>query len=275
MFTGARGLHRCVQRKNVGLKAMPSITPMMSTMRRDEALITAIVSTTSCTTLPPRAATRLPHRPAGWPGGHCGALHRLGKTLHRHRSLLQRGRLLLGALRQVAVALRDFSRTHGDGVGRESDLPRPSPRPANSRLRTTRQSARSCRRWLRAGSSHPAWRQPPPSGLRHGALHGLVLVHLRGDVGGILHDLERLSVEVQDGVVGSLIQTSRPSLPRRRYWPASYSPRPSFSQNWRYSTLLRCPGSTTTNGAARAPRPGCSRWRRGNCRWPTGCGHPC
>ncbi len=44
---------------------MPSITPMMSTMRRDEALITAIVSTTSCTTLPPRAATSAAP-PASW-----------------------------------------------------------------------------------------------------------------------------------------------------------------------------------------------------------------
>ncbi len=38
-------------------KAMPSITPMMSTMRREDSLISAMVDTTSCTTCPPCAAT--------------------------------------------------------------------------------------------------------------------------------------------------------------------------------------------------------------------------
>jgi hypothetical protein len=38
-------------------KAMPSITPMMSTILRDEALIAPMVPTTSATTLPPLTAT--------------------------------------------------------------------------------------------------------------------------------------------------------------------------------------------------------------------------
>ncbi len=58
-----------------------------------------------------------------------------------------------------------------------------------------------------------------------------------------LTTLNGLPFRSRIGLYDAWIQTSRPPLARRLYSPASNSPRPSFSQNRRYSSLAAWAGS--------------------------------
>ncbi len=152
---------------------------------------------------------------AGLPCVGRGALHGLGQALHRNSGLLQRGGLLFGALRQIAVALRDFGGTDRNGVGSELDLANDGGHRLDQRVHALAQLRD--RALLVGHGDAPGQialfgsRHHFP-GLRHRALHGLVLMHLRGDVGRVLDDLERLPVEVEDGVVGGLDPYLAPPL---------------------------------------------------------------
>ena len=98
---------------------MPSMTLMMSTIFFELSLIEAMVCTTSSTTLPPLTAMS-EALAASWLA--CLAFSAFCRTVEVSSSMLrcglfQAGGLFFGALRQVGVALRDFLRGGGDGVG--------------------------------------------------------------------------------------------------------------------------------------------------------------
>ena len=95
---------------------MPSITPMMSAICRELSLISPIVPITRLTTSLPRVAISdaLCARRARLTRVVGVLLDGRGELLHARRRFLQRGRLLLGALREIGVA-------RGDLVGRRSD----------------------------------------------------------------------------------------------------------------------------------------------------------
>src|SRR4051812_33210199 len=67
------------------------------------------------------------------------------------------------------------------------------------------------------------------------------------------------------GLYEPWIQTSRPPLPRRRYSPVWYSPRPSRAQNSRYSGLWRY--ASSTNMPWWRPRTSSSVYPRGFRKW--------
>ena len=97
--------------------AISSITAMMSTIFFDEALIESIVSTTRETSSPPRVATAeaLTASVLAWRAFSAFCLTAPVNSFHRAGGAVERGGLLLGALRQIAVAGADFG---GAGVNR-------------------------------------------------------------------------------------------------------------------------------------------------------------
>ncbi len=217
MFTGTRSLHRCVQRENVGLEGDAvdhsddvDDAPRRGIDHRHRLDHLMHHSAASCGDVG-RSAGQL----AGLARVGGRALHGLGQAFHRHSGFLQRGRLLLGTLREVAVALCDFGRADCDGVRGELDLADDRGHRLDQRIHAFAQfgdrpvlvgGGHALGQIALLGGSHHL------AGLRHGALHGLVLVHLRGDVGGVLDDLGRLAIEVQDRVVGCLDPDLAPAL---------------------------------------------------------------
>ncbi len=217
MLARARRFHRCVQREDVGLERNAVDHPDDV----DDAARGGVDHRHGRDHFVHHGATARGHvcRAAGqFAGLACvggGALHGVGQALHRHRRFLQRGRLLLGALGQVAVALGDLARAHRNGVGGELDLAKNAGHCLHQRVDALAQLGD---RPALVGHVHMVGqvalfcRRHHFAGLRDGALGGLVLVHLGGDVGRVLHHLERAAVHVEDRVVRRLDPHLAPAL---------------------------------------------------------------
>ncbi len=124
MLAGARRLDRRVQRQDIGLER-----DLLDHVDDVDDLVGAGVDRLHGVD---HARDRLPaplRQPAGVAGQRIrfarivGRLtHRAGQLLHARRSLFQRGRLLLGALRQIRVAHRDLPARRGDCIGAGAHL---------------------------------------------------------------------------------------------------------------------------------------------------------
>ncbi|KAG0938656.1 hypothetical protein G6F31_015420 [Rhizopus arrhizus] len=217
MFAGTRSLHRGIQCEDVGLEG----DAIDHSDDVDDAPRRCIDHRHRLHHLVHHAAAPCGDigRPTGQLAGLArvggGALHCLGEPLHRHRGFLQRRRLLLGALRQVAVALGDLGRTDRDGIGGELDLADDRGPRLDQRVDAVAQFGD---RALLVGRAHAPGQIAllgcghHLAGLRNRSLHRLGLMHLRGDGGGVLDDLERFAVEVEDRIVGGLDPDFAPAL---------------------------------------------------------------